>query len=220
MHWVARAVLSCAASLLLLLGSAHAQDATRARLLTVPDAQMLSDHFPPVALANAISGRVVLSCAIAVDGSSECSAAEETPAAMGFGAAAEALARDWRFEPGTEGGQPIASVSRIPIEFQNATTEPVPAQEAIVVTASRLPQGMPSSRRSGAFYPIRANQERIEGRVVLVCVNRSNQTLACEIESETPEGWGFGSSAISIMREHQPTDGAVWRIPIEYRLVH
>lgn len=136
MRWASRTFLSCVAALLL-AGSAHAQDVTRARLLTVPDAQMLSDHFPPVALVTAVSGRVVLVCDVAINGESECRAAEEVPAAMSFGAAAEAVARDWHFSPGIENGAPVASQVRIPIEFSNENTEPFAMQGELQVDAAR-----------------------------------------------------------------------------------
>ena len=117
-----------------LLTPARAQETSRARLLTVPDATALSDHFPVVALARGVSGRVVLACDIAVDGSSTCNTAEETPAGMGFSAAAEALAAEWRFEPRVESGVAVASTSRIPVVFTNTFEEPLiirPTSETI-----------------------------------------------------------------------------------------
>ena len=108
--------VACIALAIALISPANAQNAPRARLLTTPDAQAMSDVFPPVALARGISGRAVLSCDVAADGAAVCRAIEQTPDNLGFGAAAEALSANWRFEP-------IASTVRIPIEFQNENSE-------------------------------------------------------------------------------------------------
>jgi len=72
--WTALA-LACA------LGAtaANAQETTRARLLTTPDAQMLTDLFPIIPLANGVSGRVTLTCDVAVEGNSACHTTDETP---------------------------------------------------------------------------------------------------------------------------------------------
>lgn len=158
-RWTARAILGCAMSLAL-CASAHAQDATRAHLLTVPDAQALSDHFPVVALARGVSGRAVLQCAVAVDGSSECSAAEETPANMGFGAAAAALAQDWRFSPRTENGAAVASMSRIPIEFQSPTDGPLVIERNLQVDGVRGVAPSMSAENDGVT---------LATRTILVC---------------------------------------------------
>src|SRR5574338_1273234 len=111
--------IAAAAAGLAFLASAQAQDASNAHLLTMPDAASLSDHFPAVALARGESGRAVLSCAVAADGSAHCTSVEETPANAGFGAAAASLAQGWRFTPRMENGQAVASTVRIPVSFQN-----------------------------------------------------------------------------------------------------
>lgn len=164
-RWTFAAAL--AGATLALLVSASAQDVTRAHLLTVPDATALSDHFPPVALATGVSGRVVLSCAIALDGSSECSAAEETPANAGFGAAAVALAQDWRFSPRIEGGHPVTSVSRVPIEFQNPSSEALVIEPDLPVdqvrSAQRLEDGASVTR---GFDPSRSVAADIEPIII------------------------------------------------------
>jgi hypothetical protein len=142
---IAAIALGCA----LLAPMANAQE-TRARLITEIDANAFADAFPPVALATAVSGRVVLECAVAVDGSSECRAVEETPAGAGFGAAAEGLAADWRFEPRVENGQQVASVARMPVEFQNPNEQRLVIQSRLYVSGTR-PRGADTG---GAFPPL------------------------------------------------------------------
>jgi len=130
------AALCCAASLMM-ASAASAQDTSRPHLLTAPDAQALSDNFPVVALATGVSGHVSLQCDVAADGSAHCTAAEEAPANMGFGAAAETLARDWRFSPKMENGRAVAATARVGIAFQNENSEAVVIAGQIPVDAER-----------------------------------------------------------------------------------
>lgn len=109
----------CGALALSFAASADAQEATRARLLTELDAATFNEHFPAVALATGVSGRVFLSCNVAADGASSCEAAEDSPAGLGFGAAAVAVSRGWTFAPAQENGRAVASVRRLTIVFQN-----------------------------------------------------------------------------------------------------
>ena len=196
-----------------LIAPASAQDGPRARLLTTPDAQAMSDVFPPIALTRGISGRVVLSCDVAADGASVCTAVEQTPENLGFGAAAEALATTWRFEP-------VAGTVRIPVEFQND------ASESLVQTATQfvdavdgidpatyanadymrvsaaydavaactwlgqfecLPPGqtLPDVARNIGHYPESARAARLEGRALIACAIRSDRRAECVVDSAT-----------------------------------
>jgi hypothetical protein len=119
------------------LSTASAQDADRARLTSEVDATVLGDAFPPVPLTLGLSGRAVLECAVAADGSSACAAAREQPEGFGFGAAAETLAREWRFTPAMENGRAAASVLRIPIVFENRSSQRLVLQTFIVVDGVR-----------------------------------------------------------------------------------
>jgi protein TonB len=88
------------------------------------------------------------------------------------------------------------------------------------------------SRPSGADFarefPTRAVRQRVSGRVVLACIASDNGVMRnCTIESETPEGYGFGDAAIRLAREFRvapatsngvPTAGGTFRIPISFIL--
>jgi len=183
---------------LALLASANAQDASNAHLVSVPDAASLSDHFPVAALARGVSGRAVLSCAVAADGSSQCTAAEETPAGSGFGAAAVSLAQGWRFTPRLENGQAVASTVRLPIVFQNPTPSPAPIAPDINVDGSTGPTNLAASTHDlGRFYPERARRSYANGRALVACAVRSGPRLECALERESPNGWGFGDAAVN-----------------------
>lgn len=214
---------------LALASSANAQDATRARLITAVDAQTFADHFPVLALVQGLSGRVVLSCDVAVDGSSACAVAEETPPATGFGAAALAVSRDWQFSPRAENGQPVASTVRIPLEFQNQTNAQQVIQPTIFVdgtrqaasppltnaeiTAAELAQAFgglapvseldvrPATQadRFARYYPAAAHAANEDGRVLVACAVRSRGNLDCAVERESPVGLGFGQRAVDLV---------------------
>jgi TonB family protein len=181
----ARTSLLCVAIVMFAV-SAHAQDSRpRARLLTVPDAQTLGDNFPVVALATGVSGQAVLSCSIAPDGESECAAVEEAPTNMGFGAAAERIARDWRFAPRTENGQAVASRLRIPLGFQNESDVAVPIGSPIRVVATRgaaLPQQAPAD-----FQPPPPD-ESSELITASACASNRPSDCAPEESAQPPQG--------------------------------
>ncbi len=194
-HWAAAAAVS-----LTFFGTATAQDAGRPHLVSTIDAATFSDRFPVVALARGVSGRVVLNCNVAADGSSQCTSTEETPAGMGFGAAATSLAQGWRFTPRMENGQAVAGNARIPIVFRNPASDSVPIAPDIYVDA---PTGAANlSAASGVdalarFYPQRARQSSASGRALVSCAVRTGPRLECAPERESPSGWGFGDAAAS-----------------------
>lgn len=202
------------------LPSAAAQDARPARLLTRPDAQTFSDHFPVVALARGIVGRAVLECAVAADGSSQCTAAEETPEALGFGAAAVSLSQGWRFRPRSEGGRPTASIARVPVEFENPSTAAIVINSDAMVNASRGPVASTSADDTRAdAYPERARTDNINGRALVACAARSDAHLDCATEAESPEGYGFGNAALQLAQTTTGLEaGTVVRLPFDFAL--
>jgi TonB family protein len=246
---IAAFVLACALSM-----PAAAQEASRARLVTVPDADALSVNFPVVALARGVSGRVVLACDVAADGSSACRAAEEAPAGLGFAAAAETVAADWRFEPRTEGGAAVASTVRIPIVFTN------PAGEAAVIETQLMVDGLPGERRqvrehdvrmsrelneisacqwaareacvvfrsnedvryNADYYPEAARAAGTDARVLVACAIRQDRRADCAVDREAPEGAEFGAAALRLVSDviarnaAQFTPGMVLRVPVDF----
>lgn len=216
--WLAAALVSAG------LSSAAAQDSRPARLLTRPEALAFTDHFPVVALARGVSGRAVLECAVAPDGSAQCTAAQETPEGMGFGAAAVALSQGWRFRPHTEGGQPTASVARVPVEFQNPTTDLTPVNSRITVDGVRgfdqQPDNGDDHTHLAQYYPERALQGTgVDGRALVACTVRTDRHLECALESEYPAGYGFGERTLALMNEHFSEAGEILDVGATGRFV-
>ncbi len=201
--------------------AAHAQEATRAHLLTAPDAQMLSDVFPVIPLANGVSGRVVLACDVTDDGGASCHAADETPAGQGFGVAAEKLALNWRFAPATQSGQPAPSAIQVSIVFQNASDTPLEIFEIDADGAEGIAHLPPSGDAVNRFYPSRAREEAIDGRALVACITRSDQQLDCAIEREAPEGYEFGAQALAMLLEEPGSRshlGPAFRVVIDFAM--
>jgi TonB family protein len=93
-----------------------------------PNGDDVSALYPPIALEFNISGRAALVCAVDSYGALEdCTAEEESPKGLGFGAAAVALAPKFRMTPKMVDGRPVVGGSvRIPINFNAPKAEEIP----------------------------------------------------------------------------------------------
>ena len=75
--------------------------------------------YPRRALDSGQSGHVTLDCVAAGGGALDCSVAVEWPRGNGFGGAALNLARQFRLEPTTSDGRPVAGGHlQVPVEFR------------------------------------------------------------------------------------------------------
>jgi protein TonB len=51
------------------------------------------------------------------------------------------------------------------------------------------------------YYPERAQRMEIDGKAVMSCdVTEEGRLTACELVSETPEGYGFGAATLEVSR--------------------
>ena len=50
-------------------------------------------------------------------------------------------------------------------------------------------------------YPQAAQEQRVEGRVILDCVVGDEGRLTCVVQSEDPPGYGFGEATLAIAQE-------------------
>jgi protein TonB len=85
-----------------------------------PSGAQLARYYPQRAMNLGLNGAATLNCAVnAVGTVRDCTVVAETPADMGFGAAAVKLSRFFRMQPKTEDGQPVdgGQVS-IPVSFR------------------------------------------------------------------------------------------------------
>lgn len=83
----------------------------------------------------------------------------------------------------------------------------------------------PSPADYHRVYPSSAKADGVEGIVYLRCNVELELTFACEIQEESPAGYGFGSAAMALAREFaikpnypQVTPGSVVRLPIRFVL--
>jgi TonB family protein len=74
--------------------------------------------YPREALKQGVDGRVFMACDVTVKGRvTDCKVTSETPAGMGFGAAALKLASKYRLKPTVRAGKPVPSTINIPLSW-------------------------------------------------------------------------------------------------------
>ncbi len=93
---------------------------------SIPTAENLGEAFPGFAADAGIAGRTRLKCELAISGVLEnCRVASESPAGLGFGAAAISLSSEFRAEPASRNGVPVRSQVTFPLRFALPPIEPV-----------------------------------------------------------------------------------------------
>jgi protein TonB len=99
------------------------QDATQPRAISRVQAQ-----YTAAAMRAGIEGSVVLGCMIGEDGSvRDCEVVRSLDAANGLDQAAIDAAKQWRYEPATQGGVPVAVRATIEMSFRIPAPERWPA---------------------------------------------------------------------------------------------
>ena len=78
---------------------------------------MTPPRYPVDAIASQTSGKVVLRVLIGTDGSVRDVVVDESTPPGVFDAATIEAARQWRFNPAMEDGEPVEGWVRIPVEF-------------------------------------------------------------------------------------------------------
>jgi len=88
---------------------------------------------------------------------------------------------------------------------------------------------LPDGSKFAIYYPRRALERGIQGRVQLTCsVNAQHRLASCVVLQEDPAGWGFGDASMRMAQREfrvnpqtvdgQPTDGGTITFPIRWRM--
>ncbi len=84
---------------------------------------------------------------------------------------------------------------------------------------------VPNGRDFARFFPLRAFEEGVSGRVVLDCIVAADGLLGCTVASHEPEGYGFDDAGMRISRYFRMTTetrqgvstvGGRVRVPIRF----
>lgn len=170
--------------------------------------------WPSGAWRDGKGGRAVIGCTVSVQGALHgCTVVSETPAGLGFGAAAIALTPQLLMKPATVDGKPVASNVRVPINFVKPDVPlgtRIPGSRGVYGGSSRQVlsnvswEAAPTYAQVAAAYPAKAREKQVGGRVALNCRFLAEGRIgACETLKEEPEGLGFASAAKSLVGAFQ-----------------
>lgn len=83
------------------------------------------------------------------------------------------------------------------------------------------PRWLQRPRNLARYYPARALDRGVTGRVQLDCRVSTQGALGCAVISETPSGWSFGAAALRIAAEHRMAPAMRDGVAVEgrYRMI-
>lgn len=188
-----------------------------------PTAETMARTYPPKAAADRVGGTADLFCFIGLRGLPEsCKILEESPAALGFGAAAQqGVAPAMQAAPLAGDGLPSQGRTvRIRIAFEPASAPvaappvaavtprpaPTPSPEPAKVPAPTAPKvgdfpwaGGPTPEQLDKAFPPAARAAGVSGRSSIACkVKATGDLEACKVVSEFPTAAGFGQAALTV----------------------
>ncbi|MBN8552239.1 MAG: energy transducer TonB [Caulobacterales bacterium] len=182
-----------------------------------PSPEAIRAVLPTAALIRGISGEVVLSCLVTVDGvARDCEAQREDPEGMGFGAAAILLSRQFLLRPARLDGVPVEGRMATTIIFEVDPRGGFGRRRSYLTNPAWL--AAPTRAQMDAAFPDpdRGN----EGRAVLDCgISTDGELQNCRTLSEVPRGRGFGRAARSLTRHFRlaPFDDDSVRVQVPFQ---
>lgn len=187
----------CALAAVLAVPAAFAQDRD-ADWLKRPTPETLRSVFPVAALRNGRSGKATISCIVTVQGVLRaCKVDSESPADMGFGGAAIALAPQFLMRPAMRGGVPVESEATIPIKWDLSGLGPQPTSSKSSRVYTNLPfRRAPTVEQMLDAYPAKAKAAKVGGTAVIDCrIGPDGGLSKCKTIRELPGSYGFASAA-------------------------
>lgn len=197
-----------AAAALVAWGPAFADEpvVVQPTLAAQPDGDAFFKLAPPQALKAGVGGgKGEVDCLVRVDGAlSDCKLVGETPVGLGYGEAALRATALIRMHPATRDGTPFEARVRLPIRWPSLIVNPSP-----LVT--------PSADQMIRLYP---PQAQTGGRTVIGCKAGVDGLLHdCKVQSETPQGMGFGEASMRAAELYRVKPGTVDGKPVESPVV-
>ncbi|MBA4792186.1 MAG: energy transducer TonB [Phenylobacterium sp.] len=206
-------------ALLLAAGGAQARQSVTpdAELDTLPDwlrmptPQDLHAVAPAEAIRKGVGGRATLVCLVSRQGALfDCAVESETPAGMGFGAAAIALTPQLLMKPGTKNGEPVVSRTHIPFDFTGLERGMSGRYARVPPPVSRYFIGQPTWTEAPTYaeavavYPEKAATRRVGGSATVKCrIDADRRLKTCQTINEEPRGFGFARAARSLSEDFE-----------------
>lgn len=176
-----------------------------------PTSSMVQMATPAAARQARTPGRGVLSCRVSAERRLACEPAFEAPRNSGFAAAAMTLAPYFRIVEGDTAFMERYATEPflLPITF-GGPPEITPVNRDY---AGAGPLNFPPLPAPLEAYPPRALSARISGDVVVLCTLQLAAPPDCQIEQETPAGWGFAAPVLQVLEFFPPLPAESGMIP-------
>lgn len=162
--------------------------------VALPTFEQMAAVYPSKAKAAGKTGRVALHCQFTAAGAlSFCRTSQEEPVGLGFGDAARQLIGAFKAPEKLADGTSLARTEiELPFTFDEAMLK---GQRRAMTRPAWT--GQPDAAVMRELFPLQAMAADIgKARVILGCVVGADGALSgCKVESEDPQGVGFGDAA-------------------------
>ncbi|WP_337188808.1 hypothetical protein [Phenylobacterium sp.] len=190
-----------------------------------PTVAQVVQAYPKKAREAGQGGTAVLACRIKADGGLiACDKVRETPSGLGLLSAARSLVPHFRTPTRDSKGNAVAGArAHVSVTFAPELLEQAPA------VGRPSWRAVPSIEDLAAVIPPAARAAKVfRARVMMTCrVVSEGRVDGCSVESEAPEGLGYGAAAMSLTPQFRlavwtdeglPTVGGAVRIPLRFDL--